>query len=273
MVIGDYNDIIDDDITNQDSKGAIEKIVEILGASGYSLEMEGKSADEINFEYLARRYGFGYRKLSLQCIIDKDGSAQVIRDVEIEAYSTVSEVDTIINIPEKDPDGYVREIEPGEIETDDYHDLKLTVIRSTAGHMSAKIEINPPLITGEKLQYRVFDYYLPKGLYAIDLTPEQHSKRENQNDYFGWHINRPTEKFAVRVLFPFKNCPTKYWAEVKYAASAGISSDQVPVEEKKRIKKPEKVRGGAQDSISFTVYYPLSGLIYILGWKPKLKVS
>lgn len=126
--------------------------------------------EEINYRYQARRYGIGYTRFDVQCVIADDGSATVIRDVAIKAFSEISELDTFINIPEEDPNQDPREIKIGKIETKNNRDLKLRVIESRPGRMSAKIEISPPLKNGEQLEYTIYDYYLPRGLFGIDIT-------------------------------------------------------------------------------------------------------
>ena len=152
----------------------------------------------------------------MQCIIEPNGSAKVFRDVEIEAYSLVSEIDTFINLPEAREDEESKEIEPGEIESKDYHTLELSVIDSKPGGMTTKIQIRPPLKTGEHLEYRVFEFVLPPDLYAINFKAEDYKKREDQTDYFGWHINRPTKEFILEVQFPPDSSPKDYHLQVKF---------------------------------------------------------
>ena len=224
--------------------------------------------EQRHYIYQAKRYGIGYRKFEVQCIIDNDGSAKVIREVEIEAFSDISELDTIINIPEDAPNGKTREIKIGDIETHDNRNLSLEIIDSKPGRMTAKILITPPLTYGDQLHYRIHDYYLPAGLFSIDLSQEKIKKRKNPIDYFGWHINRPTRSFSLQVHFPPYKHPSANWGEVRYASSAGNTSDEYQRNEQKSLKKPHFSQNGSRQILNLEVEYPLSGLIYVLGWKP-----
>jgi hypothetical protein len=223
--------------------------------------------DEVNYEYQANRYGVGYQDFDVHCIIDEDGSATVVRDVQVEAFSTVGELDTFIRIKEEDPFGQSRNIKKGKITTRSDRNLKLIVIEEKPGMLLADIKIAPSLKKGEKLQYAI-EEHLPKGLFAINLDEDELSKRETKYDYFGWHINRPTKSFALKVEFPPNIIPIDYDAEVKYAASAGNPSNRVQYEEQNNLK-PIIVEHNANRSIlRLEVNYPLYGLVYILRWEP-----
>jgi len=58
------------------------------------VNFQSVTAHENNYEYQAQRYGVGYSSFDVQCTIDTDGSASVVRDVEVEAFSTILELDT-----------------------------------------------------------------------------------------------------------------------------------------------------------------------------------
>jgi hypothetical protein len=224
--------------------------------------------DEANYRYQAKRYGIGYSSFDVQCAINLDGSASVIREVELEAYSEIKELDTFIRIPEKDPEGSLREIEVGKIEANNQRTLKLEVVDDKPGNMSAKILFSPRLKFGDTEKYTIYDYYLPKGLFAIGLSSDEIKKRESKFDYFGWHINRPTKNFILQVHFPPDIKPIDYDIEVKYALSAGVQSDLTQHEEQGRLKKVERKRSANRYVLRLDVDYPIIGLIYILRWKP-----
>jgi len=225
--------------------------------------------DELDYEYQAKRYGMGYSSFEVQCVIEPDGSAKVIREVTIEAYSELSSLDTFIRIAEKDPDGKSRDVEIGQIETKDKdRQLTLKPITSQQGRTLAKIDIYPPLKSGETLHYIISDFHLPKGLFGINLSREEISKRENPIDYFGWHINRPTRKFVMQIYFPTGGQPVGFRSEVRYTKAAGDISDQKPIEEEKKLKKPVFSRSGDRYVLNSQIDYPLSGLIYMVGWNP-----
>ncbi len=230
-----------------------------------------RNVNEIDYKYQAKRYGMGYDSFELQCIIDLDGSAKVIREVKTKAYSEISVFDTFIRIQEKDPDGKSRDVELGEIESNDKNrQLTLRTIKNQpgSGNISAKIDVYPPLKSGDILSYRISDFYLPKGLFGIDLSRQELQKRENPIDYFGWHINRPTRKFTLQIFFPAGRQPVVFRSEVRYAKAAGDISDQGPTEEAKNLKPPTLSRSGDRYVLNLEIEYPLSGLIYMIGWYP-----
>ena len=246
-----------------------EKVEELIDNLETSSEQDKEG--EKTYQYLAKRIGFGYRKLHVQCIIEPDGSAKVFRDVEIEAFSSVSEFDTFIILPEENKETSSKDIEPGNIKSGDSHSLSLSVIKQEPGRMIAKIQISPPLKTGEWLKYRIFDFFLPPKLYAINISSEDYEKREVQIDYFGWHINRPTKEFILEVQFPSGSSPSDYHLQVRYAASAGVPTEEVPDQEQRKLLKPELHYVEDRVVMVSKIDYPLHGLIYMLGWLPKLK--
>lgn len=236
-----------------------------------SPDQSREMGDEENYLYQANRFGMGYRMFTVKCEIEDDGSAKVIRTVDLEAFSLIKEIDTTINIPEKDPDGRYRDIQLGKIKSSDNRQLTLSLVYPKPGMISGKINIQPALQKGERLKYQVYDYYLPKELFAIDLTPEEYENRENPNDYFGWHITRPTRKLIFQIQFPFGNRPNQFWSEVHYAASSALPQNEVQLGEQRRLVQPVVYDEVDQDLIRLDVDYPLSELIYILYWKPVLK--
>ncbi|NUM43631.1 MAG: hypothetical protein HUU38_02910 [Anaerolineales bacterium] len=228
--------------------------------------------NEIDYKYQAKRYGMGYDKFEVQCIIDQDGSAKVIRDVTIEAYAQLSKLDTFIRIPESDPEGKLRSIKIGHIESKDKkYQLSLKTIENKPGSTFAEIIFFPPLKSGETLQYTLYDFYLEKGLFGIDLNPDEISRRKDSTDYFGWHINRPTRKFTLQIYFPPERIPQQFHPYVRYAKAAGNPSDQIPSEEEKKLKTPTLSRVGDRYVLTLQIDYPLSGLIYMLEWNPVSK--
>jgi len=224
--------------------------------------------EQRHYLYQAKRYGTGYSKFEVQCFISEDGSAIVLREVKIEAFSILEGIDTFYNIPEEDPDGESRYIEPIKIEAkDEEHQVILTDVKKEPGRMLATINFAPFLRNREKLQYTITER-LPVGLYAIDLSQEELDKRETPYDYYGWHVNRPTKKLIIRVYFPRDFQPSIFGEEVRYAASAGVTSQREQHEERKRLKGVVRTKEGDRYVLNFEINYPLSGLVYILRWSP-----
>jgi hypothetical protein len=251
-----------------------KKIINLLRREGYLPGARGIDTDaqeDIIYEYLARKYGFGYRLLSTNCKILENGSAQIIRDVTIEAHSYVAEVDTFISIPEDDPSGNPRDIIEGKIITSDEYDLHLVTLDRQPHRVHAKIEINPALEDGDELTYRVLDSNLSAGVYSIGQTQEQVDARENPWDYWGWQTTRPTASLVLKVDFPFGWKPTQIELVSRYAIAPGIANDKVLPLEKTGFHDPKVHYEETGDSISVAIDYPLFNFIYMLRWKPKVR--
>lgn len=251
-----------------------KKIINLLRREGYLAGARGIDTDDqedVIYEYLARKYSFGYRLLSTNCKILENGSAQIIRDVTIEAHSHVAEVDTFISIPEDDPSGNPRDIIEGKIITSDNYDLNLVTLDRQPHRVHAKIEINPALEDGDELTYRVLDSNLSAGVYSIGQTQEQVEARENPWDYWGWQTTRPTASLVLKVDFPFGWKPTQIELVSRYAIAPGIANDKVLPLEKTGFHDPKVHYEETGDSISAAIDYPLFNFIYMLRWKPKVR--
>jgi hypothetical protein len=110
---------------------------------------------------------------------------------------------------------------------------------------------------------------VPAGAFAIDLTKEELMKRETPDDYFGWNINRPTQKLALHVYFPEDTKPQVYGILVRYASASGFPADRPQYEEQRNLDRPIMTGPeGDRFVLKLKVEYPMIGLIYILYWRP-----
>lgn len=228
------------------------------------------SEAEAAHRYLSRNYGFAYAVVEVECTIRDDGSADVRRVAEVEAYSQVGNIDTFLFIPEEAPSGEERDVEivcvkpltPGR--TISWEFLK------GARSLAAKLTIAPRLNPGETFRY-VIEERLPAGLYAIDLCPEELAKRKTPYEYFGWDIKRPTRYLSMKVYFPEGIKPDGYDNEVRYASAAPdiLDASRVFYEGQGRLEKPE-LGGpeGGRHPLQQNVEYPIVGLLYLLRWEP-----
>lgn len=222
------------------------------------------------YTYSAKRYGVSYDSIEVECRIDKDGSAQVKRKVEVHAHSLLSDLDTFLLIPSDSPP-------PGDLWEIDFLKVRsLTTGQNVTldetveefGRLSAILKISPPLYEGAIVTYEVVEK-LPDGLYAIGYTRADLEKRPTKDDYFGWNINRPTKKLIIQVTFPHFDAPQIYSAEVRYASASGFSAVRPQYEEQKRLRP--KLIGPSEDNqytLNLEVEYPMHGLVYILRWQP-----
>jgi hypothetical protein len=241
-------------------------ILSHLDEEGF-LNISPQKQQDDHFYFYAKKFGIGYESFNVKCNIDDDGSESVIRTVELNAYSPISDLDIAIKIRERDPDGNFREIREGKIQPLDDHKLTLTSVVHNSGGMTAKISISPSLKPGDNLQYKIYNYHLPPKTYAINLPNDEFIKRIDPHDYFGWNITRPTKNFILEIQFPFNTCPHEYWHEVSLASSMAVSSEEKHLLEKQRIS-PSNDSMRFPDLIKLEVDYPLYGLVYSLGWNP-----
>lgn len=228
------------------------------------------------YYYSAKRYGIGYSSMDITFDIKKDGSATVIRIIEIEAFSEVKTLDTYLLIPEESVEGNKRDIEPVQVESlTPGWNLELDAMKKNnkVQLLSALMIISPPLQSGNKIKYKVIEK-LPPKLYAINFTRESLNSRENPFDYAGWNISRPSKKLCLKVAFPENFQPTVYNAEVRYATASGFPSVRIQHEEQKQLKPKLSKSPGVKNFhiFSLDVEHPMTGLIYILRWKPVPKI-
>ena len=227
------------------------------------------SPAEQAYSYFASRYGIGYDLIQVHWTIANDGSATLQRIIEIEAFSKIENLDTYLLIPESSEERQIDFVAVDSLTKG--RTVSLSDVKKELGRLSALTTISPPLNKGEKIRYSMSEK-LPKGLYAIDLTSDELSKRESDYDYCGWNINRPTRKISVQVEFPQFFKPNIFSSEVRYASASGFASVRTHYEEEQK-STPTLTLGPAGDRflLKLEVDYPMLGLIYILRWRPIAK--
>lgn len=230
--------------------------------------METNDIAALAYKYFAERYGMGNRSIEVQWALRDDGSASLIRIIDLEAYSQVTTLETYLAIPEKSTSGSNREIGLEDIESEPpFREVKATKVEQHNNRLSVSLSIDPPLRNGDLLKYKMQEN-LAKKLYSIGLTAEQQKLREKQYDYSGWNINLPTKKIVLKVFIPVKAKPKEFWAEVRYASTAGFPANRIQLEETERLSKPSFSFEGELFVLKLEVDYPMLGLIYLLAWEP-----
>ncbi len=217
------------------------------------------------YTYSAARYGMGYDTLRLRLTIREDGSAEVYRYVDVEAYSQIDSLDTYLLKNDEDED----DKGSSKIELKGAKSLSLDRViriedkRDAMSRLSSMMIISPQLSYGDRLTYEMREE-APPGLFAVDRETLQ--KREDPHDYFGWNINRPTRRLILEVYFP-KDCIwDKYESEVRYADVGGYPSPNLQLAEKRRLQEPKVAFANQYPVLRLEVEYPMTGLIYILRW-------
>lgn len=230
-----------------------------------------RSERQTTYLFTSKRYGIGYDSLRIECIVNEDGSAIVQRTVDVKAFSNLSKLDVFLLIPEEPKEDATRE----PIDLSKVRSLtpkrKVSVEKSSknSGELSAIIDIAPPLSEGEHVTYEMIEQ-LPPNLYAINLEDSALAQRATPYDYFGWSINRPTQKLQLDVFFPEFFVPQDYGVEVRYASTSNFPSERLHHKEIEYIKKSLKITGpeGGRYALRLEVNDPMVGLIYLIRWQP-----
>jgi len=228
------------------------------------------SLGENAYKYSAMRYGMGHGELKVSCTIRKDGSASIVRQVTVEAYSQLSRLETSLIIPEPPPSGKKRGFSsPPRIEPTTDYNVSLVKAVERERKQFAEIAFSPELHEDEIGGFKMTEEISP-GVYAIDLSEEDIANRKTPYDYFGWNIDRPTRSLHLWVYFPDGVKPVVYGAEVHYTPVVqDIATTRVQYEEQKRITGPSLVGPeGGRYTLRLDVDFPMIGLIYIVRWQP-----
>lgn len=234
-----------------------------------------RSNDEIAYQTAAERYGMAYDSLEVDCIINDDGSAVVYRRIKVTATSQFAELDTFLYAPEPTSAGEPWELDPAFVEVRSLtagQRIEVTDFKRESGRLSALLRIEPPLLSGESMTYEMRQK-LPAAFYTIYLSPTEFDPEEDNFDYWGWTINRPTRKLHLRVYLPQGNVkPQDHNLQVRYASASDFPAQRAQYEERARANKVE-LQGpdGGRYILDLSVEYPVTGLIYVLRWLPPFR--
>lgn len=229
-------------------------------------------SDESVFTLMTRRYGIGYTSLEIDCVINNDGSATVTRTVELIAESDITQLDTVLFIlTEKDGYWDIKNLRVKSTETK--HEVTASSELQDRNKQSVKISFSPPLRPKDVAGYSLVEK-LPAEFYSFAHSDEElktlrkYDQLFGYNDYFGWHINRPTKKFIVRVFLPENWKTQQFESKVLHATASAFPSSSEQREENRRLDfglfGPEVNRYYLELSID----YPMIGLIYLISWQP-----
>lgn len=229
--------------------------------------------DELVYSNQLERFGYGYQSFKLSCDIAKDGSASILRDIELHASSQVESVDSFLRIPEDDPSGTARIITEGVARSKDDHILNLRVVKQEKQTIHVEIDIQPPLASGDILPFEMTGWNIPKGVFGYDLTKAELSKKESDSDYIAWHVIRPTRELTLEAILPDNRRPKKMYTRVFYATAAADPSEKRIGIEEDMLPGIRILSENGRMVLRLTVNYPLSGLVYALGWSPIMKTD
>ena len=234
-----------------------------------------RSDDEITFLTAAERYGMAYDSLRVECILNDDGSALILREIKVAATSQFAELDTFLYAPDPTEAGEPWEIDPDFVKVSSLTagwQIDVTEFKRESGRLSALLRIDPPLLSGQSMTYQM-EQRLPRDFYTIYLDPGQFDPNEDNYDYWGWTINRPTRNLHLRIYLPPGNVkPQEHHLQVRYASASDFPAQRAQYEERSRANKVElKGPDGGRYILDLSVDYPVTGLIYILRWLPPFR--
>jgi hypothetical protein len=216
--------------------------------------------DEDIYRITAEKYGFGYNRGVLTCVIDGDGNAAFVREMQIEAHTTVEEMNFYLIFPES-TDVSEEPIAPPEVESlTPGYSLKPDA-RSTNNRYYTRFEIEPPLPSGKTLEY-IFTERTRKPLYA----PDKSKIGTTPWDYYAWDITRPTKRLEVLVTFPVGFRPDRPAHDVWYSIGQSQTRNPAEYNRVRPFLKSEKI--GALETLKLSVDYPVLGLTYVIRWEP-----
>jgi len=244
---------------------------------GVSTKPSNKSISEeeledLLFQHSSKRYGVGYKSMLCECEINNDGTATFKRTVELIAESDIGHLDASLNIPTP-KDGkwdldllQVHSTTPGRVVTVDQEKTESNV-------QSVQLSFSPTLhpkneagyILAEKIREPFYSFVHTR--YELKDT-RVFDDIAGYNDYFAWHINRPTKHLRLRVTFPEYWKPSRTDSKVFMAKASGFPASNEQREEYRRIKFNLVGPEVGRYYLELEVSYPMIGLIYIASWEP-----
>lgn len=149
---------------------------------------------------------------------------------------------------------------------------------------SSLLHISPSLTAGARMRYELEEVRNKSNGEPLHSTFESlaalKSKRKpdpvfGYDEYFGWHVNRPTRRLVMEVIFPAGwRFETKDVA-VLYANVSSFPTTQRQMNEREQVEFRGAFRSGGQSDPYDGRYffrlereYPMIGLIYAIQWRP-----
>jgi hypothetical protein len=203
------------------------------------------------------RYGVGFYSLKIEVVVQPDGSAKVVRRVELHATDFLRDIDTFLL--NSTPSAGTWNLKNLKIES---LTGKFTITHEgktepEKDRISSLITFAPPMNTGDTAIYRMTEQF-PETYYGLN-------RRGDEIDGFGWNINRPTRKFDLDVFFPAGWNLGNFETKALYATASGYPSDREIRKEMGRLKLTSSMSGD-RHILNLAVEYPMPGLIYQITW-------
>lgn len=245
--------------------------------------------DERLYVRLSERYGLGYESMRLVYQIDADGSAKLTRVVEVVAKSQLQMLDTFVNVRKEHGKSSSEgehfttgpEVEVASRTIGIAFEIRrnppstsVTILSSTSS-----LEIAPSLKPEQRATYELIQRLssTPEdrlhNAFATRKMMEQHGSKDDvfgYDEFFAWHINRPTRNLQMKVVFPEGWNFRFHDSDVLYAAVDPFPTTIRQQEEGKRLKIKSDQDDYHRSILHLNVDYPMLGLVYVIKWRPVL---
>lgn len=237
-------------------------------------DLETRLATEITqlltklaYVFYAERFGVGHQRVNFQCAIAADGTAEMHRQVEVEAYSDIETLDTVLLFPEEGSDAKDGKLELVRVTSLQSGREVTYKPRALASHLLANnLIFEPPLKAGEHTSYLLVE----KANKAVFRLSHLHSDEPEKQEFFGWSILRPTQRLELIVRFPKHERPGSPATVVRRASSSGFLTNPPENKEMKRVGPPKIIRvPDGRYELRLDVDYPVHGFVYEIVWDPE----
>lgn len=223
---------------------------------------EEQDSDEKLYDYWAKRLGYGFESLKVECSIEAGGVVGVTREVTVTARDEVREIATILPIPEIPTEGNSSSVSPPHATslTPDWNvSLIPTYDRDKPEISSALLTLAPELMAGKTMRCQLVHAY------KTNWPPLSMAKAGKfAYDYFCWNIDQyATKQLSLRVYFPYGHAEPSYFGREVLS----IGSDRPQTEEQKRLDVCKLTFEGGRYLLSLDIKYPMPGLLYVIKWR------
>lgn len=260
--------------------------------------------NEEMFQWMAKRYGYGYEKVNVVYVINAgDGTAILTRTVDVFATTQVTYLDTLArsqstskSLPSANLTAHTAQIHDSDEPTLPsarsltpgtsvfIEDEKEEANSATTHTSSSLLRVAPSLKVGQRCTYELVQKQgsaqKPPLHSVFGTMAELKSAREraplfDYDEHFGWHVNRPTRSLSMTVVFPYGWAFKVHDFTVLFAQISSFPSTQQQRNERELVdfrsgfmSQSELTRYDGRFFLQLKMEYPMIGLIYAIHWSP-----
>lgn len=212
------------------------------------------SPDQIAYELMSQRYGFGYEVLDVKCTIFGVDKCQIDHKYRVKAFSRLSQLDHYLSLESSNSNHSPVRVEI--VNSSPPNAIELGISTTSTNKPIVRVNLVDPLSEGSEIDY-ILRQELNERFYGVDME-----------DFFGWSINRPIKKLILSIIFPNNLRPKNHQSKVWVASVVPeLKSERDNITEKVRIGEPkiEQIEGTLY-KLQIEIDYPMVGLIYAISW-------